>query len=181
MTTIVPLRVDGLPPQHTPSKDACVTDSWKRYEECMASIHAFEREVTIRESEVWIRDLCFGSRAEPMIRVPAELDWQAVTSTVEHARSLVTSIRKSLSASIATSASVMERFRREGGDEEGLRRITARTNALEDLASELERAAALAPVEYHPAVLAGWLEILSERLEPGSGYVTVVVCTEYVL
>jgi hypothetical protein len=172
----------GMGIQSMPDNEPVVTDSWIHYEKCMRRIQDFLREVTVRDSEVWVCDVCLGSPDRPWIRAPLQIDSaQLIGRSIERAQCLVASIKGSLEHSVETSRHVMQDLLGKGGDAARLAPVAARIDALVQLRSELTRAAALAPFDYHPAVLMRWCGILRQSFGPGDPVVRVEVTTAYVL
>jgi hypothetical protein len=165
-----------------PDNQPVVTDSWRAYRECTKCIQDFVREITTRNSEIWLGDVCLGSPDHPWIRTPLQIDSAgAVCRAVERAQGLIAAVKSSLLGTVKTSTLVMEDLLGKGADRAELADIVARIAALEQLWTELTGAATVAPFEYHPAILIRWCDILRERFVSGDPAVRVEVRTVYVL
>jgi hypothetical protein len=165
-----------------PIGEPVVTESWNGYQECMKRIQEFLCEVTVRDSEVWLREVCLGSPDRPSIHAPLQIDSaELVHRTLERAQGLMTAVKGSVERTVATSRRVMEDLIGEGADEADAAEILARTDALYHLQAELADATTLAPFEYHPAILVRWCSILRQNFVSGDPSVRVKVTTVYVL
>lgn len=165
-----------------PDNEPVVTDSWRSYRECTKCIEDFLREISARDSEVWLGDVCLGSPDHPWIRTPLQIDSaEAVCRAIERAQNLVAAVKGSLFATVETSKRVMEDLLGKGADKADLAEVMARIDALEDISTNLAGVATLAAFEYHPAILIRWCEILRQSFVSGDPAVRVEVTTVYVL
>jgi hypothetical protein len=165
-----------------PDNQPVVTDSWKGYRECTKCIQDFLREITAKDSEVWLGDVCLGSPDHAWIRTPLQVDSaESVCRAVERVLGLVAAVKGSLIGTVETSKRVIEDLLGKGADKAALAEVMARIDALEQLRINLAGAASLAPFEYHPAILIRWCEILRQSFVSGDPAVRVEVTTAYVL
>ena len=165
-----------------PSNQPVVTESWNGYQECTKRIQDFLREVTVRDSEVWLREVCLGSPDRPSIQAPLQIDSaELVHRSIERAQGLIAGVKDSLQRTVETSRRVMEDLLDKGVDKADLTEIIARTDALDHLRTDLMDSATRAPFEYHPAILVRWCQILRQSFVSGDPTVRVEVTTVYVL
>jgi hypothetical protein len=165
-----------------PDNQPVVTDSWSAYRECLRNIETFLRDINVRNTEVWLGDVCFGSPDNPGIRLPIRVDSaELVHRSIDHVQGLLAAVNGSLQNTVETSRRVMEELRRKGADESDLAAIQARAGALERLRTDLARATTLAAPEYHPTVLVRLREILGQSFVSGDPAVRVTVTTVYML
>ena len=165
-----------------PDSQPVVTDSWEAYQVCTKCIQDFVREITTRDSEIWVGDVCLGSPDHPWIRTPLQVDSAgAVCRAVERAQRLVVAVKGSLFSTVETTKRVMEDLLGKGADKNDLAEVMARIDALEQISTNLAGVARLAPIEYHPAILIRWSEILRQSFVSGDPAVRVEVTTAYVL
>jgi hypothetical protein len=165
-----------------PHNQPVVTESWNSYQECTRCIQDFLREVTVRDSEVWLREVCLGSPDRPSIKAPLQIDSaELVHRSIERAQGLIAAVKDSLQRTVQTSRRVMEDLLGKGADKADLAEIIARTDALDHLRTDLMDSATLAPFEYHPAILVRWCGILRQSFVSGDPTVRVEVTTVYVL
>ena len=165
-----------------PHNKPVVTESWNGYQECTSCIQDFLREVTVRDSEVWLREVCLGSPDRPSVKAPLQTNSaELIHRTIERAQSLIAAVKESLERTVQTSKRVMKDLLDKGADDADLAEIIARTDALDHLRTELTDSGTLAPFEYHPAILVRWCSILSESFVSGDPRVRVEVTNVYVL
>jgi hypothetical protein len=165
-----------------PDNELVVTDSWRAYRECTKCIEDFLREITARDSEVWLGDVCLGSPDHPWIRTPLQIDSaEAVCRAVERAHALIAAVKGSLVGAVEMSKRVTEDLLNKGADKADLDKVVARIDTLEQLWTKLTNVARLAPFEYHPAILVRWCDILGRSLVSGDPSVRVDVTTVYLL
>jgi hypothetical protein len=157
-----------------------VTDSFKAYDECLEAIRRFLDEVVIRNGEAWIRDVCFGSPKQPVVRA-ALLDDPAgsVAGATRLAVNLAEEVRGRLETAIQASRQTMEELSREGEvDPKDFIPLVARVTALERLVTAFD---AFDWPPYHPEALIGRFEILRGSIVEGDAVVRVRVVTTYLL
>jgi hypothetical protein len=166
-----------------PDKQPVVTDSWNSYREFAKCVQDFLREITVRDSEVWLRDVCLGAPDRPWLRAPLQIDsTEIVGRAIDRAQGLIAAVKGSLQGTVESSRRVMEDLLgKKGAHKADLAEIIARINALEQLRTKLAGVASLAPLEYHPAILIHWCEILGQSFVSGDPAVQVEVTTVYVL
>jgi len=165
-----------------PDDQTVVTDSWRGYQECTRCIEEFLREITVRDSEVWLREVCLGSPDRPGIRAPLQVDSaELIQRSIERAQGLIAAIKGSLQCSVETSRRVTKELLDKGADKAELAQINARTDALDRLRTELTDAATVASCDFHPAVLVRWRGILGQSFVSGDPTVHVKVTIVYVL
>lgn len=165
-----------------PDDQTVVTDSWRGYQECTRCIEEFLREITVRDSEVWLREVCLGSPDRPWIRAPLQVDSaELIQRSIERTQGLIAAIKGSLQCTVETSRRVMKELHGKGADKADLAQIINRTDALEHLRAQLTDAATLAPFDFHPAILIRWCGILGQSFVPGDPTVRVKVTTVHLL
>jgi hypothetical protein len=118
----------------------------------------------------------------PLVRAPLQRDSaERVHHAIDHARRLIAAVENSLREAVEASRHGMEELEGKGVDKEQMAAVVARMNSVEHLLSELTSVRSSNPVEYHPAVLIGWREILERRFVRGVPAVRVEVVIVYVL
>src|SRR3954451_1590472 len=113
---------------------AVATDSWKHYRDCVDRIEEFLREVSVKDSEVWIGDVCFGSPDRAWISARLQVNSaEVVIRAIERTKGLVAVVRDCLEETVETSKRVMEDLRRQGARESELAGVVGRIDVLERL------------------------------------------------
>ena len=78
-----------------PNTEKNVTDSWRAHEEFLRAIHRFLAEIRMRDGEVWIGEVCFGSPNQPCVRAPLRRDSAALVGhSVDRAEALAADVTK---------------------------------------------------------------------------------------
>ena len=164
-----------------PDNQPVVTDRWNGDRECMRYIDTCLRDITVRNTAVWLGDVCFGSPDNPGMRVPLQVDSaELVHRSTDHLQGLVAAVKDSLKNSVETSRRVMEELRAKALTNPTWPRYGS-SQALEQLRIELTSVATLAAPEYHPAILVRQREILGQSFVSGDPMVRVTVTTVYML
>jgi len=166
-----------------PETEKKLTDSWRAHEEFLRAIQRYLAEISTRDGDVWIGEVCFGAPNQPWVRAPLRKDSAALVEiSVRRAEEVAADVTRTLARALQVTGDTVKQLQAQGVvDAAGLARVIERNQALEGLLEKLTQAATLGPLACHPGRASRWFEILEQGFVPGNPAVEVRVVTTYVL